>query len=110
MSWGLPVRNGLSVGIGSVVSLASGTGRSRRIPTDGSPTLILDFVPGTGVGDYTLDLSFSGSLAEYAATGSLGINFTAQTYSASTAPEPAYSAYVRDPSAPDAFINIQVWN
>lgn len=83
MSWGDPVRNGLSVGIGTLVSLTSGSGvggRSRR----GEPTLIIDFVP---VDDPV-----------YGAT--LSTDFTAQQY----------QTYTRDPVDPTGFIDIQVWN
>lgn len=81
MSWGLPVRNGLSVGIGSVATLASGSGtggRSRR----GEPTLILDFVGGNVPYGVSLDLSFTGQ---------------------------TYSAYSADAPAP-AFANFWVWS
>ena len=80
MSWGDPVRNGLSVGIGTLVSLTSGSGvggRSRR----GEPTLIIDFVPSDPVYDYTLDTDF----------------LTQQ-----------YEAYATDTTAP-GFVIIQVW-
>ena len=80
MSFGIPVRNGLSVGIGTLVSLTSGSGvggRSRR----GEPTLILDFVPSDPVYDYTLATDF----------------LTQQ-----------YEVYATDPTAP-GFVIIKVW-
>ena len=81
MSFGIPVRNGLAIGLTSSSTLASGRGRG-RLPTDGSPTLILDFV---------------GSAFE--TNQSLGLNFTDQTY----------SAYQTDPNAP-SFANFWVWS
>ena len=80
MSWGNPVRNGLSVGIGTLVSLTSGSGvggRSRR----GEPTLIIDFVPSDPVYDYTLDTDF----------------LTQQ-----------YEVYATDPTVP-GFVILKVW-
>lgn len=80
MSFGIPVRNGLSIGIGTLVSLTSGSGvggRSRR----GEPTLILDFVPSDPVYDYTLATDF----------------LTQQ-----------YEAYATDPTAP-GYVIIKVW-
>ena len=80
MSWGDPVRNGLSVGIGTLVSLTSGSGvggRSRR----GEPTLILDFVPSDPVYDYTLATDF----------------LTEQ-----------YEVYATDPTAP-GYVILKVW-
>jgi hypothetical protein len=80
MSWGDPVRNGLSIGIGTLVSLTSGSGvggRSRR----GEPTLILDFVPSDPVYDYTL-----------------ATNFLTQQY----------EVYATDPTAP-GYVILKVW-
>jgi hypothetical protein len=80
MSFGIPVRNGLAIGLTPSSTLASGRGRG-RLPTDGSPTLILDFV---------------GSAFE--TNQSLSLNFTQQ----------AYSVYQTDPNAPP-FANFWVW-
>ncbi len=80
MSFGIPVRNGLSIGIGTLVSLTSGSGvggRSRR----GEPTLILDFVPSDPVYDYTLATDF----------------LTQQ-----------YEVYATDPTAP-GYVILKVW-
>jgi hypothetical protein len=80
MSFGIPVRNGLSIGIGTLVSLTSGSGvggRSRR----GEPTLILDFVPSDPVYDYTL-----------------ATNFLTQQY----------EVYATDPTAP-GYVILKVW-
>jgi hypothetical protein len=80
MSFGIPVRNGLSIGIGTLVSLTSGSGvggRSRR----GEPTLILDFVPSDPVYDYTLATNF----------------LTEQ-----------YEVYATDPTAP-GYVILKVW-
>ena len=80
MSFGIPVRNGLSIGIGTLVSLTSGSGvggRSRR----GEPTLILDFVPSDPVYDYTL-----------------ANNFLTQQY----------EVYDTDPTAP-GYVILKVW-
>jgi hypothetical protein len=81
MSFGIPVRNGLAIGLTPSFTLSSGRGRG-RLPTDGSPTLILDFV---------------GSAFE--TNQSLSLNFTEQTY----------SAYQTDPNAP-SFANFWVWS
>lgn len=81
MSFGIPVRNGLAIGLTPSSTLASARGRG-RLPTDGSPTLILDFV---------------GSAFE--TNQSLGLNFTDQTY----------SVYQTDPNAP-SFANFWVWS
>jgi hypothetical protein len=81
MSFGIPVRNGLSVGIGTLATLTSGSGiggRSRR----GEPTLILDFVGGN---------------VPYGAT--LSLDFTGQTY----------TAFSADPSA-SGFANFWAWS
>lgn len=59
MSFGIPVRNGLSVNIATTATLTSGAGagggRGRR---DG-PTLILDFVGGNVPYGSTLTLDFA---------------------------------------------------
>jgi hypothetical protein len=81
MSFGIPVRNGLAIGLTPSSTLSSGRGWG-RLPTDGSPTLILDFV---------------GSAFE--TNQSLSLNFTEQTY----------SAYQTDPNAP-SFANFWVWS
>lgn len=81
MSFGIPVRNGLSIGIGTVATLTSGSnigGRNRR----GEPTLILDFVPTSGVAGITLNLAF-----------------TTQEY----------NVYQTDPTVVSGITNIQVW-
>lgn len=85
-------------------------GIGNRYPPAGTPSLVLDFIQGTGLTDYTLDISFSGSWSEYADTSSLALDFTTENYLVAIAPEPTYAAYVRDPVSSDAYINLQVWN
>jgi hypothetical protein len=85
MSFGIPVRNGLSVGIGSTVSLTSGAGAGGR-SRQNQPTLILDFV-GPSVSGASLDMNFADT------------------------PAATYEVYAPDASQPQAgFINLQVWN
>ena len=58
MSFGLPERNGLSVGVGSWATLSAGVGaggRNRR----SEPTLIMDFVLNDPTYDSTLNLDFT---------------------------------------------------
>ena len=82
MSFGIPVRNGLSVNIATTATLTSGAGagggRGRR---DG-PTLILDFVGGN---------------VPYGST--LNLDFTGQTY----------TAYTADPAG-QGFPNFWAWS
>jgi hypothetical protein len=83
MSFGIPVRNGLSVSIVTTATLTSGTGAGgggRR--GGGEPTLILDFIGGNVPYGSTLDL-----------------NFTGQTY----------SAYTADPAG-QGFPNFWAWS
>ena len=85
MSFGIPVRNGLPIGLGTTVSFNSGAGAGGRARRD-QPTLIIDFVSPSTSGE------------------SLSLDFI-------PAPTGAYSAFTPDTSQPQAgFINIQVWN
>lgn len=81
---GLSVGSGLYKGVSGLWGGASGLidGFGGSLPTDGSPTLILDFV---------------GSAFE--TNQSLNLNFTEQTY----------GAYQTDPVAPP-FANFWVWS
>ena len=81
---GLALGVGLYKGVSGLWGGASGLveGFGDAFPTDGSPTLVLDFV---------------GSAFE--TNQSLGLDFTGQ----------AYSAYQTDPVAPP-FTNFQVWS
>lgn len=81
---GLSVGNGLwrgSPGLwsGTAGLLAGPSG----LPTDGSPSLIMDFVPSDPVYDYSLSLGFV---------------------------DGTYTAYANDPVQSGAYINIQVWS
>lgn len=58
-------------------------GTGSRFPTDGSPTLILDFIGGNVPNGSTL-----------------GLDFTGQTY----------TAFSADPSAPQGFANFWAWS
>lgn len=82
MSFGLPERNGLSVGIGSWATLSAGAGIGERNRRALQPHLIIDFVPTDPVYDYTLSA-----------------NFTTE----------AYEAYTADPATTPAFVIIKVW-
>lgn len=76
-------RVGVAASVTSYYTLAARNNASGRLPTDGSPTLILDFVPvADPVYGYTLST-----------------NYLFQNY---TTTQP-------DPIAPSAFINIEVW-
>lgn len=79
---GLAIGSGLYKGVSGLWSGASGlvTGWG-GLPTDGSPTLILDFVPSDPVYDYTL-----------------ANNFLTQQY----------EVYYTDPTAP-GYIILKVW-
>ena len=84
--------SGLALGTGlyrNVSGLWSGSpgllanfGTGGGLPTDGSPTLIVDFVPSNTL-----------------ASPSLSMNFAAQSYTTT----------VRDPLFPNDFVDIQVW-
>jgi hypothetical protein len=83
MSFGIPVRNGLSVSIVTTATLTSGTGAGGGGRRDGGePTLILDFIGGNVPYGATLDL-----------------NFTGQTY----------TAYTADPAG-QGFPNFWAWS
>ena len=82
MSFGLPERNGLSVGIGSWATLSAGVGAGGRNRRALMPHLIIDFVPSNTL-----------------ASPSLSMNFAAQSYITT----------VRDPLFPNDFVDIQVW-
>lgn len=83
MSFGIPVRNGLSVGISTIATLASGAGAGGRGRRDGGePTLILDFVGGNVPYGATLNLSFTDQI---------------------------YTAYTADPSG-QGFPNFWAWS
>jgi|LauGreSBDMM110SN_4_FD.fasta_scaffold388613_2 hypothetical protein len=83
MSFGIPVRNGLSVSIVTTATLTSGSGAGGGGRRDGGePTLILDFVGGN---------------VPYGST--LNLNFTGQTY----------SAYTADPAG-QGFPNFWAWS
>jgi hypothetical protein len=61
MSFGIPVRNGLSVSIVTTATLTSGSGAGGGGRRDGGePTLILDFIGGNVPYGSTLDLNFTG--------------------------------------------------
>jgi hypothetical protein len=83
MSFGIPVRNGLSVSIVTTATLTSGSGAGGGGRRDGGePTLILDFIGGNVPYGATLDL-----------------NFTGQTY----------TAYAADPAG-QGFPNFWAWS
>jgi hypothetical protein len=83
MSFGIPVRNGLSVSIVTTATLTSGSGAGGGGRRDGGePTLILDFIGGN---------------VPYGAT--LNLDFTGQTY----------SAYTADPAG-QGFPNFWAWS
>ena len=83
MSFGIPVRYGLSVSIVTTATLTSGTGAGGGGRRDGGePTLILDFIGGNVPYGATLDL-----------------NFTGQTY----------TAYTADPAG-QGFPNFWAWS
>jgi len=83
MSFGIPVRNGLSVSIVTTATLTSGSGAGGGGRRDGGePTLILDFVGGN---------------VPYGST--LNLNFTGQTY----------TAYTADPAG-QGFPNFWAWS
>jgi hypothetical protein len=83
MSFGIPVRNGLSVSLVTTATLTSGSGAGGGGRRDGGePTLILDFVGGN---------------VPYGST--LNLNFTGQTY----------SAYTADPAG-QGFPNFWAWS
>jgi hypothetical protein len=83
MSFGIPVRNGLSVSIVTTATLTSGSGAGGGGRRDGGePTLILDFVGGN---------------VPYGST--LNLDFTGQTY----------TAYTADPAG-QGFPNFWAWS
>lgn len=84
-------------------------GARSLFPTDGSPSLILDFVPTAGTAGYTLDLTFVQPLSAYAADGSLRADFVNGTYAAASASEPSFAAHVPDPLT-GGITNFQVWS
>ena len=81
---GLALGSGLYKGVSGLWGGASGLidGFGDALPTDGTPTLVLDFVGST-----------------FDTNQSLSLNFTQQ----------AYSAYQTDPDAP-SFANFWVWS
>ena len=83
---GLALGTGLYKDTPGLWSGASGliSGFGSAFPTDGSPTLIIDFVP----------------VADPVYGSTLSVDFTAQQY----------QTYTRDPADPTGFIDIQVWN
>ena len=80
-----------------------------RFPTDGTPSLILDFVPTAGTAGYTLDLVFAEPATAYNAEGSLRLDFINGTYAAPSAGEPSFAAHVPDPLT-GGITNFQVWS
>ena len=84
-------------------------GARSLFPTDGSPSLILDFVPTAGTAGYTLDLTFVQPLSAYASDGSLRADFVNGTYSAASASQPTFAAHVPDPLT-GGITNFQVWS
>lgn len=88
---------------------SSSAGAAWRYPQDGSPTLILDFVPTAGTAGITLDLNFVPSFSEYNTSGSLRVDFINGDYISPTPGEPSYSAFSPDPTT-GGITNIQVWN
>jgi len=82
LALGVGLYKGVSGLWGGASGLIDGFGGGGGLPTDGSPTLILDFVGGN---------------VPYGAT--LGLDFTGQTY----------TAYSADPSA-SGFANFWAWS
>jgi len=82
------------------------------LPGDGSPTLILDFIGGGTVPSYTLDLVFAEPISVDSAGASLLADFIADSYRApdSDMTGTSYSAFQRDPSAPQTFATFQAWS
>ena len=83
---------------------------SSRFPTDGSPTLILDFVPTAGLDGVTLELMFTDDLSQYDATGSLNLDFVNNQQQVAATFTPTYSSYTPDPTVQSGITNIQVWS
>lgn len=65
--------------------LRTATVGSSQFPAGWEPTLIIDFVPPTGVQGYTLDMEFAGE-------------------------SPGLIVYEPDPTVQSGITNIQVWN
>jgi hypothetical protein len=70
----------------------------------------MDFVPTAGLEGATLELVFADGLSEYAATGSLNIDFINAQLQVAPAFTPTYSSFATDPTVQSGITNIQVWN
>jgi hypothetical protein len=115
MSFGIPVRNGLAIGLTPSSTLSSGRGRG-RLPTDGTPTLILNFVgytdPVTFEPGNTLVLDFLG-VPDTTDQRALELDFTTESYELGVpyVADPNYEVYQPDPSQPQSGItSYYVWS